>query len=313
MEIKKYILFLIALLALSCEKDLELEMEEKGGNLVLYSFIAPDSLFRMHLSKSVSHISVDDFERVYDGNVTVYRNSNIVDDFIFPFDEAWAGRQGIGFSSGDTVLIEAADGLGQRVWGETVIPQAVPVNIRDTSVVFSDNNKNGEEKVMNCHLEIPDPESVENYYQLIILEEICYVENNQMVCERKQVEYNKSDPVFFVQDKEGSLIGGIDFDGCFSDAFFNGEKYLLEVDLPVEYLKAPEKSGASRQIIFLLLSHTRGFYDYYRSRVVAEYGYDLPIIDPIRIYNNINGGLGLVSGYNVTSDSLVFINGVESE
>ncbi len=296
------------MLVLSCEKNLDLEMREKGGDLVLYSFIAPDSLFQMHLSKSVSHNSVDDFERVYDGSVSVYINSNIVDDFIFPFEEAWISRQDVDFFSGDTVLVEAADGLGQIAWGETVIPHAVPVTIGDTSVVFIDDRINGEEEMMNCELVISDPDNEDNYYQLIVLVEYCRFEDNQAICEQRRVEYNKSDPVFFVQDKEGSLIGGIDFDGCFSDALFDGEDYILEVDLPVEYSRVPEKSDSSRRIIFHLLSHTRDFYDYYRSRVVAEYGYDLPIIDPIRIYNNINGGLGLVSGYNVASDTLVFSN-----
>jgi hypothetical protein len=305
---KEYILILLALLTFSCEKDLELEMQENGGRLVLYSFIAPDSLFQVHLSKSVSYISVDDFERVYNGSVTVYRNSNIVDDFIFPFDEAFTNRQSVEFVTGDTVMIEAADGFGQKIWGETVIPEAVSVNVSDTLVVTRTDYKNRDENVLNCKLAIPDPYGVDNYYQLIIVEEICRLEDGEMVCERNRVEYDKSDPVFFIQDKEESLIGGIDFGGCFSDDLFDGEDYSLEVNLPVEYASVPEKSGASRKIYFLLLSHTRGFYDYYRSRVVAEYGYNLPIIDPIRIYNNINGGLGLVSGYNVASDSLVFIN-----
>ncbi|WP_291858997.1 DUF4249 domain-containing protein [Marinilabilia sp.] len=302
----RYILILISLLAISCEKDLEIEMEEKGGRLVLYSFIAPDSLFQVHLSKSVSHFSVDDFERVYDGNITVYKNSHIVDDFIFPFDDAWANRPGVNFVSGDSVLIEAADGKGQRVSGKTVIPQSVPVMLSDTIIVSRNDKNNGQKKVLNCKLTISDPSEVKNYYQLIILEKICRVENEVTECEQSKVNYDKNDPVFFVQDKEGSLIGEIDFDGCFSDTLFNGKKYNLEVDLPVEYTSAPEQSGTSRKIYFLLLSHTRGFYDYYRSKVVAEYGYDLPIIDPIRIYNNIDGGLGLVSGYNVASDSLVF-------
>lgn len=306
MRKSRYILILISLLVLSCEKDLEIEMEEKGGRLVLYSFIAPDSLFQVHLSKSVSHFSVDDFERVYDGNITVYKNNHIVDDFIFPFDDAWANRPDVNFVSGDSVLIEAADGLGKRVSGKTAIPPAVPISLGDTTIVLRNDKNNGMKRVLNCKLSISDPLEIKNYYQLVIFEKICRIENEVLECEQRKVNYDKTDPVFFVQDKEGSLIGEIDFDGCFSDTLFNGKKYSLEVDLPVEYTSVPEKPGTTRKIYFLLLSHTRGFYDYYRSKVVAEYGYDLPIIDPIRIYNNINGGLGLVSGYNVASDSLVF-------
>ncbi|PRY91858.1 uncharacterized protein DUF4249 [Marinilabilia salmonicolor] len=305
-----HILILLALAFFSCEKEIEIEMEERGGRLVLYSFIAPDSILQVHLSKSVSHLSVDDFERVYNGNITVYRNDRIVDDFIFPFDESWANRYGVNFSSGDSILIEAFDGSGQSVSGKTIIPDTVPFLWADTATVVRSDNKDGERKVLNCKLTISDPAVIKNYYQLIIFEQICRMEEGVVKCEQKRVVYDKTDPVFFVQSKEGSLIGEIDFDGCFSDTLFNGENYNLEVDLPLEYATVPDQNGASRKIYFLLLSHTRGFYDYYRSRVVAEYGYDLPIIDPIRIYNNIDGGLGLVTGYNVTSDSLIFDNGI---
>ncbi|WP_010664384.1 DUF4249 domain-containing protein [Marinilabilia salmonicolor] len=299
----------MALLSFSCEKEIELEMEERGGRLVLYSFIAPDSVMQVHLSKSVSHLSVDDFERVYNGSVTIYQNNRIVDDFIFPFDRAWANRPEVNFEPGDSIMIEAADGSGERVSGKTVIPDAVPFLLSDTSTVLRNDSKNGEKWVLNCTLSISDPPAEKNYYQLIVFEQTCRIEEGGMDCEQEKINYDKNDPVFFVQGKEGSLIGEIDFDGCFSDTLFNGEHYNLKIDLPVEYASEPEQNGASRKIFFLLLSHTRGFYDYYRSRVVAEYGYDLPIIDPIRIYNNVSGGLGLVTGYNVSPDSLVFDNG----
>lgn len=304
-----HILLLMALLSSSCEKEIEIEMEERGGRLVLFSFIAPDSVMQVHLSKSVSHLSVDDFERVYNGSVTIYRNNRIVDDFIFPFDKSWANRPALNFEPGDSIMIEAADGIGERVTGKTVIPDAVPFLLSDTSTVLRKDSKNGEKLVLNCTLTISDPSAKKNYYQLILFEQICRTGVSGMECEQEKISYDKKDPVFFVQGNEGSLIGEIDFDGCFSDTLFNGENYNLEIDLPVEYASEPEQNGSSRKIFFLLLSHTRGFYDYYRSRVVAEYGYDLPIIDPIRIYNNIDGGLGLVTGYNVSADSLVFDNG----
>ena len=300
---------MVAIFFVSCEKNLELEIEEKGGQLVLYSFIAPDSLFQVHLSKSVSHISVDDFERVYHGNVTIYKNDEIVDDFIYPFDKTWAQREDAGFKAGDRVIIEAADGKGQRVRGEALIPEAVPLVFADTLRVTRESTRNGDKELMNCQFSINDPGTTKNYYQLIILEEICHLENGLMKCERNRIEYSKNDPVFYIQDKQESLIGSIDFDGCFSDTLFNGSAYSLEVDLPIEYFAQPEKPQSTRKIYFLLLSHQKVFYDYFRSRVVAEYGYDLPIIDPIRIYNNVQGGLGVVAGYNVAIDSLIIDNG----
>lgn len=290
----------------SCEKSLDFRLEEKGGRLVMFSFLTPDSSFNVHLSKSVSHNSVDDFERIYDGNITVYRNGKIVDDFIFPFDKTWAYLDDVVISEGDTFRIEAYDSGGQSISAETRVPYAVPVTISDTTTIEREQNGNGTMPMLQCKLTIPDTEGVSDYYQLLVFEELCVVTAGDSVCKRTEIDYSKTDPVFYVRDQEGSLIGGLDFGGCFSDHLFDGENYALTIYLPVQYVTAPASSGMYRKIFFLLLSHTRQYYDYYRSRTVAEYGYELPLLDPIRIYSNVEGGLGLVSAYSISADSLVF-------
>jgi hypothetical protein len=300
-----YIVVALAILA-SCEKSLEFRLEEKGGNLVMFSFLTPDSSFNVHLSKSVSHQSVDDFERIYDGNITVYRNGNLVGDFIFPFDKTWAYRDDIVVSEGDAFLIEAYDSGGQSVSAKTIVPHAVPVTISDTVTIKREQNGNGMVQMLQCKLTISDRQGVPDYYQLLAFEEMCTVTAGGSVCKRTEIDYSKTDPVFYIRNQEGSLIGGLDFGGCFSDHLFDGESYELTIYLPVQYATTPASSGISRKILFLLLSHTQQYYDYYRSRAVAEYGYDLPLLDPIRIYNNVEGGLGLVSAYSISADSLVF-------
>jgi hypothetical protein len=307
-KLKFAILFVILSMLFACEKSLNLELEEKGGKLVLFSFLNPDSAFSVHLSKSVSHMSVDDYERVYDGNIIVYRNGSIVDNFVFPFDNVWAHRNNFKFSAGDTILIKAVDGEGQNVYGKTAVPDAVKVNIKDTATIEINDKEYGNSKALKCNLIISDPVGGDNCYQLVVFEELYSVENGDTICDRSKIDYHKDDPVFYVRDQEGSLIGELDFGGCFSDYLFDGEEYELSLNLSDQYSKAPGSPYAERKLLFVLLSHTRAYYDYYRSRIVAEYGYDLPLIDPIRIYNNVEGGLGLVAAYTASKDSLVFSN-----
>ncbi|MFO8001414.1 MAG: DUF4249 domain-containing protein [Marinilabilia sp.] len=291
----------------SCEKSLELELMEKEGQLVLFSFLTPDSVFNVHFSKSVDHFSVDDFERVYDGNITVYRNGNIADDFIFPFDSSWAYRKSVPIEEEDTFRIEATDGQGNNVWGETVVPPAVPLSLNeDTSTVLIEGPDGNNREMLRCNLKIPDPEGKNNFYQLLVFEEICVTGDDERDCNRSYIDYSKDDPVFYVREQEESLIGSVDFRGCFSDHLFDGENYELEIHLPVEYVSTPEDPAGTRKVMFVLLSHTRAYYNYLRSRVVAEYGYDLPVIDPVRIYGNVEEGLGVVSAYSASLDSLVF-------
>ncbi|MFW5754669.1 MAG: DUF4249 domain-containing protein [Marinilabiliaceae bacterium] len=300
-------LLLLGLIVWSCEKDLELELKEKGEQLVLFSFLTPDSAFSVHLSKSVPHFSVDDFERIYEGNITVYKNEEIVDDFIFPFDRTWAVRDSIGISEGDAFRVEALDGEGHQVSGETVVPEAVPLTLADdASTIFIDQPGGAEREVFRCRLEIPDPGDENNFYQLLVFEEICSMNGQDTTCTRTKIDYPKNDPVFYVREQEESLIGSVDFEGCFSDHLFDGEVYQLDVHLPVEYASPPSGSSVTRKIQFVLVSHTRAYYNYLRSRVVAEYGYELPVVDPVRIYSNVEHGLGVVAGYSASTDSLVF-------
>ncbi|MGM0377374.1 MAG: DUF4249 domain-containing protein [Bacteroidota bacterium] len=302
-------ILVLGLFAGSCEKDLELELKEKEGQLVLFSFLTPDSAFNVHLSKSVGHFSVDDFERVYEGNITVSRNNHIVDDFIFPFDQSWAYRDSIDISEGDAFRVEAVDGEGQQISGETVVPRAVPFTLTDTTTIVVDDPGDSQREVLQCQLEIPDPGEENNFYQLLVFEKICSMDGQDTICNRNNIDYPKTDPVFYVRDQEESLLGSVDFEGCFSDHTFDGENYKLSVQLPVEYASPPSGSSGTRKIQFVLVSHTRAYYNYLRSRVIAEYGYELPVVDPIRVYNNVKNGLGVVSAYSASSDSLVFDGG----
>lgn len=296
-------LFIISLIFSSCEKSLELELKDEGGNLVLFSFLTPDSMFNVHLSKSVSIFSIDDFERVYDGNITVYKNGKMVDDFIFPFEEKWAYRENITFTYGDTLQIEAFDSEGHYASGQTIIPDPVPMVVNTRKVVGSEYGS-PVDTVLECKIRISDPGTAENYYQLLIYEDICVFEEDDSVCTRNKIDYSKTDPVFYVRDQEESLIGSLDFDGCFSDYLFDGEEYEITIYIPNQYILSSDSSFSHRRILFFLLSHTRQYYDYFRSRIIAEYGYDLPLLDPIRIYNNVDGGLGVVSGYAIYSYTL---------
>ncbi|MGQ1891209.1 DUF4249 domain-containing protein [Thermophagus sp. OGC60D27] len=299
-----YILTIVGMLFFGCEKSLKVELEEKGGNLVLFSFLNPDSAFNVHLSKSVSFFSIDDFERVYDGNITVYKNGKLVDDFIFPFDQTWAYREDIGISYGDTFRIDAYDSKGNKASGETVVPHPVSMVIKDTLKVVKNDLGLGLDSLLECHLIIPDPKAVSNYYQLLVFEEICSIGQNDTICKRNRIDYSKVDKVFYVRDQEGSLIGGLDFEGCFSDYLFNGEDYELILYIPNQYILPTDSPNSKRRIVFMLLSHTRQYFDYFRSRIIAEFGYDLPLLDPILIFNNVEGGLGVISAYSISSCSL---------
>lgn len=289
----------------ACEKDINLKLKEGGGRLVLFSFLTPDSVFSVHLSRSVSHSSIDDFERVYNGYIKIIQNGDKVDSFKYPFKELWAYRENLVVKTGDLFEIEAGDMDGNSITGSTLIPPVVKIDDLDTIRRLSPNINGGMGYFIDCYISFNDPPRERNYYQLILSEEIWDNNGGDIKYSYQLINFIKDDPVFYIRDQEGSLLGGIDFKGTFPDELFDGTKKKLKVRIPASFVEKPE-SGRKRRLTFLLLSQTMDYFNYLRSRVVAEHNYELPIVDPIKIHTNVKGGLGLVGGISVARDSLVF-------
>jgi hypothetical protein len=290
----------------ACEKPIDLDLEEGGGGLVIFSFLTPDSVFKVHLSRSVNYSSIDDFERVYGGYVKVSKNGAVVDSFDYPHTELWAQRPLLAMAQGDLFEIQAGDDLGNRVSGAVRIPLTVPIETLDTvRVLVPDVNGNMAWFIENT-IGFTDVPGVANYYQLAVVEEVWQMTGTGHRYSSQFIDFLKEDPVFYVRDQEGSLLGGIDFKGTFPDELFAGLPYQLKIRIPATYVDPPQP-GTKRRLVFMLLSQTYDYFAYLRSRVVAEYNYELPIVDPIKIHSNVAGGLGLLGGIAVSSDSLVFV------
>jgi hypothetical protein len=184
---------------------------------------------------------------------------------------------------------------------------AVPLEKLDTTIRSFAPDVNGVmTHFINCEITFTDPPEQDDYYQLLLAEEIWQKNAEGINYSYQLVNFLKDDPVFYIRDMEGSLLGGIDFKGTFSDQLIKGLKYNLKLRIPITYV-AKAVDGQKRRMVFMLVSQSLDYFDYLRSRVVAEYNYELPIVDPIKIHSNVSGGLGLVGGISIASDSLVFI------
>lgn len=297
-----YIIYMFVFAALmGCESDLNLKLEESGGNLVLFSFLKPDSVFKVHVSRSVSHSSMNDYNRVFDGYIRIKKNGVPLDSFPWPFRELWTSRPAINITAGDQFEITVTDGEDKRATGSTTILH--PVKILDVSINNSVESINSENR--SCTITFSDPPETENYYQLSIIEEV-WIKDEPLPRSSKNVRYLKDDQVFYIRDQEGSLLGGIDFSGTFSDYLITKSPYKLQIRIPKIYFREPAQNE-KRKLIFQLMSLTKDYYDYSRSRIVAEYNQKLPVVNPVKIHNNIKGGLGLVGGISADTLSISFI------
>jgi len=291
---------LLIFVAVSCSTDVYKDINSSNKHLTLFAFLTTDSLFSVHLSKSVDYYSFDDFERVYDGIIMIEKNDERVDSFAFPFRNLWATRNSISINQNDKFKITASDQKGNSVSASTIIPQKVQIERVDTSRVIMLGKRYIESRIV-----FQDPPDENNYYQLIVTLEEWRSEGDLTVYSTQQLDFHKTDSVFFIKDQSGSVLSGIDFRGTFSDYRIDGKVYPLRIRFPAYYIDNVSNIK-KRRVNFILLSLSYDYFNYFRSRVIADYNYDLPIIDPVKIHGNVEGGLGLVGGIAVSSKSLEF-------
>ena len=304
----KYILLLFLVL-MACEKDIEIALNKQEDQLVMYAFIYPDSALNIHFSKSQSILSVPNYEQVEQGRFRMYINDEIQGTYILPADTVWSKWKEFSFAVGDKVKIEAYELDGDTVKVESYIPDVIPLFDLDTVTITQNLSDLGPTEMLRTKLSFEDPGGVVNYYQLHVVREGFGIVGGEPYYTRKAITYEKDDPVFTQGEQSGSLLQGIDFQGLFSDGVINGLNYRLGFNIPRDNLFFDYYEDKIKITIYLY-HHTYDYYSYFRSKILSA-GYDgfydgLPVFEPVRIHNNIDNGLGLVSGMSFDADSLVF-------
>lgn len=293
--------FIFSSYFLSCESDVVVDYKEGGGNIVIFSFPASDSVLKIHTSYSVGSSSLDDYDRMYDGTVRVIKNDVLVDSFTWNYRNVWAERKNISINEGDNFEIEVSNSK-TRAYASTTIPYANKI----ISVKLDTANISSSQENINCKFRFNNNIEVDNFYQLVITEEIETITDGKKSSSTRVVNYKKDDKVFYIRDQQGSLLGGIDFEGAFSDYLIETNPYTLNIRINKAYVRKA-KDNEKRILNFHLLTLSKDYYDYLRSRIIAEYNDQLPIVTPIKIHNNVNNGLGLVGGLSNDVYSITFI------
>ena len=299
------VLLLIPVLFVQCEKDIVLELKKHGDRMVLYSFIYPDSVFRLHFSKSVDVLSKDNYEFVENGAFKMYINSYYKGKFNFPDNEMSGEWRNFSFLPGDTVRLVAIDATPDTALVTTVIPRAIALENLDSISSKYQGTDGILYDVLKCNLSFTDPKYQENYYQLVIIQERWEVIDGEENYYREVVDYIKDDPVFYSRNQEGTLMEGLDFYGMFDDELIKGA-YDLQCLVPSSYYKL-FWFDKKIKLTFYLYHHTTDYYKYLRTKLISDYYNGVPIFEPVNIHSNIQNGIGLVSGVSLSLDSLVFV------
>lgn len=280
----RYLLFtLVCCFGLtSCEKEIPFEVDDDGNKLVVNCFIGPNmETVVAYVSKSQSVISVGAIETLPNATVTLFKNGTSLGTMT----SAGEGKFTLDHTPeiGATYRIEAsANGL-DPVQAETTIPTEPVLNSISTPEIV-DND-------LVFDVTIADDANQENFYQLLLLTADEFGTNLAITgfSSNSPLLANNSNP--FGDNNEYFYD-----DAFFTDSAFNGENITLE--LSVYYVQT--------NFTLQFLNCSEAYYLYKRTLLNYYQNNDNPFAQPVQIYSNIEGGLGIFAGYSYQQIDIVY-------
>lgn len=283
---KNYLSILFALLVFltGCEKELPFTAEVQKSKLALNSLFTSDSVWAVHVSRSLSVLDSGDLDDVYDATV------NITDEAGNPV--ASLLHQGDGLYVADSSM--PLPGVKYRVTAEAPgfevvsaidrIPGAVQIISIDTTTIFGPQW----EDELETEITFADPAGFDNFYMVEAELRITF-ENPQFT------ETHINPLAITCTDPNIETEGG--FDNTYRyllmrDPNFDGQTYSLK--FKTESFKSVE--GISASIRINLVSSSEAFFNYRRSYLAYIDSNGNPFAQPVQVYSNVDGGFGIFAG-----------------
>ncbi len=295
MNYLKYIVTIIIFSQLlSCTKSYTYDFDDIDKRIVLNSFFFPDSLMRFHITEEASlsdDITFDKYKTINSAQIVIYENEAIVDTAYYT--EKGNYYSGIEPQLNAKYKISVIAPGYDKIIAEDQIPTIIKIDSLG-KIKNSDESYNYKIKII-----FDDPAEDNNYYFIYAYWKKYY---NDLIY-FKEAYIRTQDPAIG-EWRTQSVQAPI-----FNDELFNGKRYELAIDLSVnDYREQPE------YCYFELRSISKNMYLYLKSynKQTPKFGDDLMemfqqgMVEPIPIYSNINGGLGIFAGYAISRDSIYF-------
>jgi hypothetical protein len=268
---------------MGCEKYIDFEDEIKKPKIVVNAKINPDSVFKVHLSRSLSVIDNAELTNIINGNVQVFDNNDqLIESLLYQTDGFYRGSFIPSTNSTYSIKVSAPD--FDPVSATTYIPgNASIIQVDTSSYTNEEGNRN-----LKVKITFQDDGSIKNYYQL----QVGYAQdyNGEIYV---YPEYFGSGDVALDLGQETTDLA------VFTDELFDGAQKSIEVyfnDYRAYYL----------YLEITLASVSRDVYFYDRTTQAFGQTQGNPFAEPVQVYNNIKGGFGIFGGFQKTRYKVYF-------
>lgn len=300
---KNFLIIISAILIFgSCEKIIDIDIDEKEKRIVANGIVSPDSLIKIQVSKSISILEDErHLQYLSASTVKLYADGEYVEKmnytkngYFVSTDTAVTGKKySFDISYSDMTPVQ----------GETQIPDLVEITKLDTS--FVSNYMDGYyDSYYEFTIDFKDPAETQNYYFLAIsYYEIIYDEYMNPYDSVQYFTYLENDDNLFGSYYSTFNLNGIEGQ-AFTDERFNGNLYSVKTRFYGYYYYDGSGSSPGHTYKVYLLSLSRDLYLHIASYIKSqEVGGD-PFSQPVQVFSNITNGLGLFSAYNISTKTV---------
>ena len=300
------ILMVLVITFTGCRKYLEFEGEDLEPRLVLNGLALADSVVTIHLSNSRGVIDPRPISRVTNATVNLYDGQgNLIEQLAHQGDGRYRG--GVALAPGSVVSVQASAGNFGSVSAQDMVPNTVAIEQWDTTSVIVAGGGSFEFPALELAFTVTDPPDQTNFYMLegyiVQADSIIYDWDpitGEPIIDTVPANVPQVYPVGFSSTDQILIANGDAEVGetrvyftraVLRDALFNGTRRTFTIRL--------DNTIRPGTLDLRWVSITNATYLYYRTLERFLYANDDPFAEPVQVYTNIEGGLGIWGGANV--------------
>jgi len=299
-----YILSLLTFILFftNCHKQIDLNLPEEAQKIVVNGVLAADSTLKLNISKTLSTNDTSGaLPRITNAKVKLYKNGNYIEALISKGNGLYISSSIINENEKYSLVIEAD---GKTVTADIDVP--LKTNFTELNYISYDDQDN----YFKLNLKINDPIG-DDYYILdayINLPRIFFGDTGQVDSIELYKEsanfsaFNDNDPyfqnyVYFPPFLYSSYI--------FNDKLFDNK--MLDLSFKLDnfyYVDTSVMHIDSLTIYFKLIKIDANFFNYFISFNKYQNSNGNPFIEPVNVFSNIDGGIGVIGAMAAVIDSL---------
>jgi Domain of unknown function (DUF4249) len=337
MNLKLFIsIIATALIFVSCERDVLFNGEITKPNVIVNSFISPDSVISAHVSVSRFFLKDSiDFRDVNNAEVNLWVNGILKEKLISDTLGIYTGKYKPALSDNIKLTVDVPQMT--QVSGTTTFSEAPIILSVDTQIVYNSNQYlsfPGSNDTLgiqyrykvNYKLKFKDNGSQKNYYRLLV-GKVSYTGDWNENTNKIDTVVNNNLPVYsnfdFTDVVSGNTQNPLTADGSsplselmsnqnneyhvFSDDMFNGKTYTLQFStnqvtqryFSMADIRYSYANTLKNKVYVSLQSISKEYYQYLISRSASKTTNYFS--EPVQVYSNITGGTGILGSYTTSN------------